>query len=124
MGRKGWGAYSIEAIQKGAFVADYTGEMLPAEEARKRMPNYDRDGSNYVLSTQEFFQGVRVSMCTVCVASSVGPYYGYHIKRGWALECCLRPELFHSSCESELQVIFLKIFRPPSVRFWVIGCPC
>lgn len=56
MGRKGWGAYSIDALAEGTFVADYTGEALPVEEARKRVPKYDQDGLNYVLTTQEFFQ--------------------------------------------------------------------
>lgn len=58
MGRKGWGAYSPEPIEGGKYVADYTGEVLPVEEAKRRMPAYDRAGVNYVLTTQEFFQGV------------------------------------------------------------------
>lgn len=58
MGQKGWGAYPADPIQRGAFVADYTGEVLSVEKARQRVPAYDRDGSNYVLTTQEFFQGV------------------------------------------------------------------
>lgn len=62
MGRKGWGAYSIDAIPEGTFVADYTGEVLTVEEARGRVPAYDRDGLNYVLTTQEFFQGVSARM--------------------------------------------------------------
>lgn len=64
MGRKGWGAYSIDALAEGTFVADYTGEAIPVEEARKRVPAYDQDGLNYVLTTQEFFQQVRD--CAVC----------------------------------------------------------
>lgn len=65
MGRKGWGAYSVAPIPKGTFVADYTGEVLPLEEARRRVPTYDRDGVNYVLTTQEFFQGVSCGMMSV-----------------------------------------------------------
>lgn len=61
MGRKGWGAYATQDIPAGKFVAEYTGEVLPVDEARKRVPAYDRDGSNYLLTTQEFFQGVGVS---------------------------------------------------------------
>lgn len=66
MGRKGWGAYSIDALAEGTFVADYTGEALPVEEARKRVPTYDQDGLNYVLTTQEFFQQVYMRNCAVC----------------------------------------------------------
>lgn len=62
MGRKGWGAYSIDALAEGTFVADYTGEALSVEEARKRVPAYDQNGLNYVLTTQEFFQEVRRSL--------------------------------------------------------------
>lgn len=58
MGKKGWGAYSVDAIAGGTYVADYTGEVLPVPEARRRVHAYDRDGLNYVLTTQEFFQGV------------------------------------------------------------------
>lgn len=61
MGRKGWGAYSVDAIAGGTYVADYTGEVLPMPEARRRVQAYDRDGLNYVLTTQEFFQGVSAS---------------------------------------------------------------
>ena len=59
--QKGWGAFSVDAIPRGTFVAEYTGEALTLEEARKRVCAYDRDGLNYVLITQEFFQGVRFS---------------------------------------------------------------
>lgn len=58
MGAKGWGAYPVDAVPAGTFVADYTGEVLPVHEAKRRVPAYDRDGLNYVLTTQEFFQGV------------------------------------------------------------------
>lgn len=58
MGMKGWGAYSTETLEAGVFVANYTGEALTVEEARRRVPAYDRGGLNYVLTTQEFFQGV------------------------------------------------------------------
>lgn len=71
MQRKGWGAYSVGTVPAETFVADYTGEMLPVHEARRRVPAYDRDGLNYVLTTQEFFQGVRTaSPCCVCDRSS------------------------------------------------------
>lgn len=40
-------------------MADYTGDVLSVREARRRVPAYDRAGLNYVLTTQEFFQGVR-----------------------------------------------------------------
>lgn len=43
-------------------MAEYTGEVLSVEEARRRVPAYDRDGLNYVLTTQEFFQGVRARL--------------------------------------------------------------
>lgn len=59
MGNKGWGAYPVDAIPAGTFVAEYTGEVLTIHEARKRVPLYDRDALNYLLTTQEFFQGVR-----------------------------------------------------------------
>lgn len=62
MGQKGWGAYSIDAIPGGTYLADYTGEVLPVDEAKKRVSGYDKDGSNYVLTTQEIFQGVRANV--------------------------------------------------------------
>lgn len=58
MGRKGWGVYSVDPIRRGAFVVEYTGELLPVGEAGRRVKEYDRRGTNYVLATQEFFQGV------------------------------------------------------------------
>lgn len=61
MGAKGWGAYPVDDIPAGTFVAEYVGEVLPVNEAKRRVPAYDRDGLNYVLTTQEFFQ--RVRMC-------------------------------------------------------------
>lgn len=61
MGNKGWGAYTVDAIPARTFVAEYTGEVLPVQEARRRVPAYDRDGLNYLLTTQEFFQGVRTA---------------------------------------------------------------
>lgn len=61
MGQKGWGAFSVDAIPRGTFVAEYAGEMLTVQEARIRVPGYDRDGLNYVLVTQEFFQGVSLN---------------------------------------------------------------
>lgn len=68
MGAKGWGAYPVDAVPAGTFVADYAGEVLPVHEAKRRVPAYDRDGLNYVLTTQEFFQGVRPAF-TLCVVS-------------------------------------------------------
>lgn len=67
MGAKGWGAYPVDAVPAGTFVADYTGEVLPVHEAKRRVPAYDRDGLNYVLTTQEFFQGVRTALSTLCL---------------------------------------------------------
>ena len=67
MGAKGWGAYPVDAVPAGTFVADYTGEVLPVHEAKRRVPAYDRDGLNYVLTTQEFFQGVCIYFATFLV---------------------------------------------------------
>lgn len=66
MGNKGWGAYADNSIPKGVYVADYTGEVLSVTEARRRVPDYDKNGLNYVLTTQEFFQGVRAGCSFAC----------------------------------------------------------
>eukprot|EP00752_Nemacystus_decipiens_P011063 g9829.t1 len=72
MGAKGWGAYLVDAVPAGTFVADYTGEVLSVHEAKRRVPAYDRDGLNYVLTTQEFFQGGKQVCQTIVDATTSG----------------------------------------------------
>ncbi|CAN0380289.1 unnamed protein product, partial [Ectocarpus sp. 13 AM-2016] len=88
MGEKGWGAYCVDAIAGGTYVADYTGEVLPVPEARRRVHAYDRDGLNYVLTTQEFFQGGKQVFQTIVDATTCG-----NVSR-----------FFNHSCEPTLSV--------------------
>ncbi|CAM8971395.1 unnamed protein product [Rhodiola kirilowii] len=45
-GRKGWGLYAAEFIQRGQFVCEYAGELLTTNEARRRQAIYDQCSKN------------------------------------------------------------------------------
>ncbi|CAM9681113.1 unnamed protein product [Ectocarpus sp. 12 AP-2014] len=104
MGKKGWGAYSVDAIAGGTYVADYTGEVLPVPEARRRVNAYDRDGLNYVLTTQEFFQGGKQVFQTIVDATTCG-----NVSR-----------FFNHSCEPTLSVFVIRrgSFLKPRLAFF------
>ncbi|CAN0462848.1 unnamed protein product, partial [Ectocarpus sp. 8 AP-2014] len=104
MGKKGWGAYSVDAIAGGTYVADYTGEVLPVPEARRRVHAYDRDGLNYVLTTQEFFQGGKQVFQTIVDATTCG-----NVSR-----------FFNHSCEPTLSVFVIRrgSFLRPRLAFF------
>ncbi|CAN0198828.1 unnamed protein product, partial [Hapterophycus canaliculatus] len=104
MGSKGWGAYAVDAIPRGAYVADYTGEVLSVPEAKRRVPAYDKDGLNYVLTTQEFFQGGTHVCQTIVDATTSG-----NVSR-----------FFNHSCEPTLSVFVIRrgSFLRPRLAFF------
>ncbi|CAM9159476.1 unnamed protein product [Scytosiphon promiscuus] len=104
MGSKGWGAYAVDTIPGGVYVADYTGEVLSVLEARRRVPAYDKDGLNYVLTTQEFFQGGQQVCQTIVDATAAG-----NVSR-----------FFNHSCEPTLSVFVIRrgSFLRPRLAFF------
>ena len=52
---KGFGVIAVENIAKGSYVIDYAGELLPMDEARKRIIAKKEDESNYLLTVCENF---------------------------------------------------------------------
>eukprot|EP00903_Cladosiphon_okamuranus_P008131 g7831.t1 len=104
MGAKGWGAYPTDAVPAGTFVADYTGEVLPVHEAKRRMLAYDRDGLNYVLTTQEFFQGGK-QMCQTIVDATT---------------CGNESRFFNHCCDPNLSVFVIRrgSFLRPHLAFF------
>ncbi|KAG7388009.1 hypothetical protein PHYPSEUDO_013261 [Phytophthora pseudosyringae] len=51
---KGWGVLAAQQIEQGAFVGEYTGELVSSREMRRRYrERYDAQELNYVLSLRE-----------------------------------------------------------------------
>jgi histone-lysine N-methyltransferase SUV39H len=46
---KGWAGRAKQFISKGTFVVEYCGEVVDAEEAAKRLTQYDMLGIHYVF---------------------------------------------------------------------------
>ena len=41
---KGWAVRALEHIKAGTFVCEYTGEIIPTDEAERRGLQYDKEG--------------------------------------------------------------------------------
>lgn len=57
---KGWSARSISEIPKGAFVSEYTGEILTNAEADQRMDDsyfFDLGGSEVIWERKGYLDG-------------------------------------------------------------------
>ncbi|KAJ0403260.1 hypothetical protein P43SY_007564 [Pythium insidiosum] len=51
---KGWGVFAAQAIEKGEYIGEYTGEVISSAEMQRRYAtHYDRVGLNYVLALRE-----------------------------------------------------------------------
>ncbi|KAI9324119.1 hypothetical protein DFJ73DRAFT_873977 [Zopfochytrium polystomum] len=51
---KGWGLFAAESIPKGAFVAEYLGEIISTEEARRRwLFQVEHKLPNYIICVRE-----------------------------------------------------------------------
>ena len=47
---KGWACRTLQPIRQGTFVTEYAGEVLEADEAERRLTEYDRAGVHYMFS--------------------------------------------------------------------------
>ena len=47
---KGWACRTLQPIRQGTFVTEYAGELLEADEAERRLADYDRLGVHYMFS--------------------------------------------------------------------------
>ena len=47
---KGWAVRTLQSIRPGTFVTEYAGEVLEADEAERRLSEYDRLGVHYMFS--------------------------------------------------------------------------
>ncbi|XP_071982845.1 histone-lysine N-methyltransferase SETMAR [Engystomops pustulosus] len=50
---KGWGVRTLESIASGRYVCEYVGEILGAEEARRRIRAQHPGASNYIIAVRE-----------------------------------------------------------------------
>ena len=48
-----WGLFALETIPAGAFVVEYTGEVLTTKEADRRGRNYDMYGMSYLFDMND-----------------------------------------------------------------------
>lgn len=48
-----WGMFALEEIPPGAFVVEYTGEVLVKKEGDRRGIIYDREGLNYLFDMND-----------------------------------------------------------------------
>ena len=48
-----WGLFALEEIPAGAYVLEYTGEVLTKKEGDKRGALYDRKGLNYLFDMND-----------------------------------------------------------------------
>lgn len=48
-----WGLFALEEIPSGAFVIEYTGEILTKKEGDKRGAIYDKIGLNYLFDMND-----------------------------------------------------------------------
>ena len=48
-----WGLFALEDIPAGAFVLEYTGEVITKKEGDKRGKNYDKVGMSYLFDMND-----------------------------------------------------------------------
>ncbi|KAJ0407671.1 hypothetical protein ATCC90586_001853 [Pythium insidiosum] len=100
---KGWGVFAAQAIEKGEYIGEYTGEVISSAEMQRRYAtHYDRVGLNYVLALRESTSRASVYRTNVD-ATRVG--------------CFTR--LINHSCEPSLRMDAVRVdsFVPRLVLF-------
>lgn len=51
---KGWALITRSSIRAGAFIVEYTGELISTQETQRRFTNYDAASVNYLLVLREW----------------------------------------------------------------------
>lgn len=60
---KGWALSTCAPIRAGAFVVEYTGELISTQETQRRFMNYDSTSVNYLLVLREWRSVLDTCQC-------------------------------------------------------------
>ncbi|XP_075687997.1 histone-lysine N-methyltransferase SETMAR [Rhinoderma darwinii] len=111
---KGWGLRTQEIIPSGRFVCEYAGEVLGAEEARRRIRSQHPHANNYIIAVREHLHSGRV------LETVIDPTYVGNIGRFLNHSC--QPNLVMVPVRTHSMVPRLALFAARDIPAWEELC--